>query len=122
MIRKGRTMQYAFLIYANPEVYAAMTQEERSALLQEYQAFAQEVRESGIMRGGSQLQPTSTATTLRIRNAEKLITDGPFAETKEQLAGYFVLQCTDLDEALALAERMPDVKHGSIEIRPVVER
>lgn len=115
-------MQYAFLIYANPEVYAAMTQEERSALLQEYQAFAQEVGESGIMRGGSQLQPTSTATTLRIRNTEKLITDGPFAETKEQLAGYFVLQCTDLDEALALAERMPDVKHGSIEIRPVVER
>ena len=115
-------MQYAFLIYANPEAYAAMTQEERSALLQEYQAFAQDVVERDIMRGGSQLQPTSTATTLRIRNAQKLIIDGPFAETKEQLAGYFVLQCKDLDEALALAERMPDVKHSSIEIRPVVER
>jgi hypothetical protein len=115
-------MQYALLIYANQEVYAAMTQEEHSALVQEYQTFTQEVERSGIMRGGSQLQPTSTATTVRIRNAQKLITDGPFAETKEQLAGYFVLQCNNLDEALALAEKMPDVKHGSIEIRPVVER
>ena len=115
-------MQYAFLIYANKEAYAAMTQEEYAALLQKYQVFAQEVVERGIMRGGSQLQPTNTATTVRVRNAQKLITDGPFAETKEQLAGYFVLQCTDLDEALALAENMPDVKHGSIEIRPVVER
>lgn len=115
-------MQYAFLIYANQEVYAAMTQEEHSALLQEYQAFIQEVVKRDMMRGGDQLQSPGTATTVRIRNAQKLITDGPFAETKEQLAGYFVLQCKDLDEALALAERMPDAKHGSIEIRPVVER
>lgn len=73
------------------------------------------------MNGGNQLQPTSTATTVRIRNAQTLITDGPFAETKEHLAGYFVLKCKDLDEALALAAKMPDVHHGSIEVRPIVE-
>lgn len=115
-------MQYAFLIYSNKDVYAAMTQEEYAAVEQGYEAFAQEVVERGIMRGGSQLQPTSTATTVRIRNSQELITDGPFAETKEQLAGYFVLECKDLDEALALAEKMPDVKHGAIEVRPIVVR
>lgn len=115
-------MQYAFLIYADREAYATMTQAELSAMERDYAALAQAVSERGIMRDGSQLQPASTATTVRVRNSQKLITDGPFAETKEQLAGYFILQCKDLDEALALAERMPNVAYGSIEIRPIVER
>jgi hypothetical protein len=115
-------MQYAFLIYASQATYATMTQEEYATLLQGYQTFTNEVIERDIMKGGQQLQPPSTATTVRIRNADTLITDGPFAETKEHLAGYFVLNCKDLDEALALAKKMPDVQHGSIEVRPIVER
>jgi hypothetical protein len=115
-------MQYAFLIYGNKDVYAAMTQEEFAELEQGYQALFQEVTGRGIIRGGNQLQPVSTATTVRVRKSQALITDGPFAETKEQLAGYFVLDCKDLDEALALAEKMPDVKHGAIEVRPIVVR
>ncbi len=113
-------MHYAFLIYTSQAAYATMTQEEMTALMQSYQTFTQEVMERGILNGGSKLQPTSTATTVRIRNAQTLITDGPFAETKEQLAGFFVLNCKDLDEALVLAKRLPDVNYGSIEVRPIM--
>ena len=113
-------MQYAFLIYTSPAASATLRQEETTALIQGYQTFTQEVAERGILDGGQKLQPTSTATTIRVRNAQRLITEGPFAETKEQLAGYFVLSCEDLDEALALAARLPDVNSGSIEVRPIM--
>ncbi len=114
-------MQYALLIYANNAAYAAMTQEESATLFQGYKTFTQEVMKHGIMKGGEKLQPISSATTVRIRNAQTLITDGPFAETKEHLAGFYLVNCKDLDEALALAAKLPDVNYGSIEVRPIVE-
>jgi hypothetical protein len=98
-----------------------MTEEERTALMQAHFAFANEVLTRGLLTGGAPLQPTSTAKTIRIRNGKTLITDGPFAETKEQLAGTYVLNCKDLDEAIEMATRIPDALTGSVEIRPVLE-
>ena len=114
-------MRYVLLIYGSEEDSARMTQEERSALMQGHAAFAGEMLKRNLLTGGEALQPTSTATTIRVRNGQTLITDGPFAETKEQLAGYYVLNCKDLDEAIELATRIPDALNGSIEIRPVIE-
>jgi hypothetical protein len=74
------------------------------------------------MRGGNELQPTATATTVRVRNGETMVTDGPFAETKETLGGYYLLECDSLDDAVDLAAKIPGAQHGSIEVRPVVER
>ncbi len=108
-------MQYMFLIYAqeggpdDPEV------------MKRYGAFTQELREAGKMVGGDRLQPSTAATTVRIRNGETLTTDGPFAETKEVLGGYFILECESLDEALAYAERIPAAEHGSVEVRPIAQ-
>ena len=98
-----------------------LTQEERDALMQGHTAFAQEVLARGILTGGAPLQPTRTATTVRVRKGKKMITDGPFAETKEQLAGTYIVDCKDLDEAIELATRIPDALRGSIEIRPIME-
>ena len=98
-----------------------MTQEERAALMQAHNTFANEALKRGLLTGGAPLQPTSTATTIRVRNGKTLITDGPFAETKEQLAGTYVLNCKDLDEAIELAARIPDALTSSVEIRPVME-
>jgi hypothetical protein len=114
-------MRYVLLIYGSEADSARMTQSERAALMQGHATFAQEALARGILTGGAPLQPTSTATTVRIRDGKTLITDGPFAETKEQLAGTYVLNCKDLDEAIEMATRIPDVLSGSIEIRPVME-
>ncbi len=114
-------MRYALLIYGVEEDFAKMTQEERAALMQAHSAFANETLKRGLLTGGGALQPTRTATTVRIRSGKKLITDGPFAETKEQLAGFYVLDCKDLDEAIAMATSIPDALRGSIEIRQVME-
>ena len=114
-------MLYMLLIYGSEADYAKMTQEERTALMQGHAAFANEVLQRGILKGGGPLQPTSTATTVRVRKRKKMIIDGPFAETKEQLAGIYVLDCKDRDEAIELAARIPDSLFGSIEIRPVMK-
>ena len=114
-------MRYMLLIYGSEADAAAMTQEEREALMQGHAAFAQEVLARGILRGGAPLQPTPTATTVRVRKGKKMITDGPFAETKEQLAGTYIVDCKDLDEAIELAARIPDALRGSVEIRPILE-
>jgi hypothetical protein len=92
-------MRYVLLIYGSEEAYARMTQEEHVALMQGHSTFANEAQKRNLLTGGEPLQPTSTATTVRIRNGKTLITDGPFAETKEQLAGTYVQNCKDLDEA-----------------------
>jgi hypothetical protein len=118
---KGISMRYVLLIYESEAASAGMTQEERTALMQAHSAFANEAQKRGILTGGEALQPTSTATTIRVRNGKTLITDGPFAETKEQLAGAYILNCKDLDEAIEMAARIPDALFGSIEIRPVIE-
>ena len=114
-------MRYVLLIYGSEVDSARMTEEERTALMQAHLAFANEALKLGLLTGGEALQPTSTATTIRVRNVKTLITDGPFAETKEQLAGIYVLNCKDLDEAIEMAARIPDALTSSVEIRPVME-
>lgn len=112
-------MQYVLLIYVSEEVTNNLSEEERAAYFQNYGAFEGEVQQRGIKTGGQPLQPISTATTVRMRDGESLITDGPFAETKEQLAGFYVLECDNLDAAIEMAKKMPDAQYGAIEIRPV---
>jgi hypothetical protein len=114
-------MRYALLIYANEQEWANQSEEQSQTQFQEYMAFTKDVVDRGIMRSGEALQPTATATTVRVRDGETLSTDGPFAETKEQLGGFYVVECNDLDEAIEVATRIPDVRGGSIEVRPVME-
>lgn len=87
----------------------------------EYGAFGKEAGGAGVMEGGAALQPTTTATSVRVRDGETMTTDGPFAETKEQLGGYYLLQCPNLDEALRWAAKIPAAKDGGVEVRPVME-
>ena len=114
-------MRYVLLIYASEAEYGKMSQQEIGALMQGHAQLAQGLVESGAMVGGGPLQSTSSATTVRVRNGKALVTDGPFAETKEQLAGFYILNCKDLDEAIAAANKIPDVSIGSVEIRPMIE-
>ena len=114
-------MRYALLIYANEQDWASQTEEQAQAQFQDYMAFTKDVVDRGIMKSGEALQPTATATTVRVRGGETLSTDGPFAETKEQLGGFYVVEAKDLDEAIEIAARIPDVRNGSIEVRPVME-
>lgn len=111
-------MRYVLLIYVSEEITATMPEDERTALVQGYTAFHGEVHQRGMMTGGAPLQPMSSATTVRIRDGKTLITDGPFIETKEQLAGVYILECQNLDEAIAMAAKIPDAQYGAIEIRP----
>ena len=113
-------MQYILLIHDDEQVWAAMSEQERGAIHGEYMAYTQRLRESGALVGGDQLQPTATATTVRVRDGETLTTDGPFAETKEQLGGYYVVEAESLDEALAWAAQIPSARIGTIEVRPLV--
>ena|SRR5579859_3147967 len=113
-------MQYAFLIYGDEAEYADMSEPQQGALMQGHAQFLADVQQRNILRGGSPLQSVKNATTVRIRSGEALITDGPFAETKEQLAGFYILECKDLDEAITMAKKIPDAPFGAIEIRPVM--
>jgi hypothetical protein len=113
-------MQYLMLIYANENNEPQPGTPEGGALLDAYWKFTGEVQERKLMLGSNALQPVSTATTVRVRDGKTLTTDGPFAETKEQLGGYYLLDCKDLDEAIAWAAKIPSAKYGSIEIRPVM--
>ena len=114
-------MRYALLIYANEQDWASQTEEQSQAVNQEYMAFTKDIIDRGLMKGGEALQATATATTVRVRDGETLTTDGPFAETKEQLGGFYLVDCKDLDEAIEIAARIPDVRRGSIEVRPIME-
>lgn len=89
-------------------------------VMREYTAFTEMVQQLGILRGAARLQPTGTATTVRVRDGKTLCTDGPFAETKEQFGGFYLLECRDLDHALELAAQIPTARRGCIEVRPVV--
>ena len=113
-------MQYLLLIYGDQNGWESMSEEERSQVFQAYGTFTQELEDSGSMVGGNALQPTDTATTVRVRNDETLTTDGPFAETKEQLGGYYLVDVNSIDEALEWASKIPGARHGSIEVRPVM--
>jgi hypothetical protein len=113
-------MQYLLLIYNAESQWDAMTEVEHAAMHKEFGAFTQGIAASGNLRGGNQLYPTSKATTVRVENGKTLVTDGPFAETKEQLGGYYLIEAADLDEATAIAARIPAVRSGSVEVRPIV--
>ena len=108
-------MRYLLLIYGNEQASMEATEEEMQANMDAYNAFTKEVSEAGVMLGGEALHPSNTATTVRVRNGQTASTDGPFAETKEQLGGYYMVNCDNLDEAIKWAAKIPGAKHGSIE-------
>jgi hypothetical protein len=112
-------VRYICLIYNDEQARLALPQEERNETIAAYGRFTEEIRKSGNMVAGDALHPVATATTVRVRDGETLVTDGPFAETKEQLGGYYVIDAADADEAISIAARIPGAAYGSIEVRPV---
>ena len=112
-------MQYMLLIYDNEKEMQAARQGDVDTMMSSYREFTDSIVKSGHMKAGDALQPTSSATCVRIRNGKTLTTDGPFAETKEQLGGYYLIEAKDLDEATKIAARVPSAKSGTIEVRPV---
>ena len=115
-------MRYMLLIYDDETKWDKMSAPERGAIHQQYGEFIEDIRKKGAFLAGDPLERTSTATTVRGKNGKTITTDGPFAETKEQLGGYFIVEAKNLDEAIALAARIPSVRvGGSIEVRPILE-
>ena len=114
-------MKYLCLIYDEEKNVAALTKDQHDALMGEFFAFTNDIRKSGHYLGGNELQPTSMATTIRVRNGKMSTTDGPFAETKEQLGGYYLIEARDLNDAIQVASRIPSARLGSIEVRPIQE-
>ena len=114
-------MKYLCLIYSDEKQWEKLPEAEMKAVMDEYMAFTGSIQASGHLVDGNELQPTNTATTVRLRSGKVSTTDGPFAETKEQLGGYYLVEAKDLTEALQIAARIPGARHGCIEVRPVVE-
>src|SRR5277367_45475 len=112
-------MQFLLLIYSAEAAFAKMTPQDVAAMAEEYGKFTQEIMKSGQYKGGERLRPIAAATTVRVRDGKRVTTDGPFAETKEQLGGYYLINANDLDEAIAIAARIPAARHGSVEVRPI---
>lgn len=114
-------MKYLCLVYYDEKQVYGMPEQDWHALVGECLAYGDEVRASGHFLGGEALQPVATASTVRVRNGKAAVTDGPFAETKEQLAGFYLMEARDLNEAIQLASRIPPARYGSIEVRPIRE-
>ena len=114
-------MKYLCLIYADETAWQTMPKAEAERWLGEYFAFGDDIRKSGHYVGSNALQPTHTATTVRVRNGKLSTTDGPFVETKEQLGGYYLIEAKDLNDAIQVAARIPGARHGAVEVRPVME-
>ena len=114
-------MRYMLLIYSDPTAWATLDPSQSDQMMAEYFAFTQRIVESGEMVAGDPLQGLDTATTVRVRDGRIGSTDGPFAETKEVLGGYYIVDVADLDRAIALAGQIPDAKYGSVEVRPIQE-
>jgi hypothetical protein len=114
-------MRYALLICTDESAMAAMSPDEASASLAKYTEFGEEMGRRGVVQGGERLRPTTDATTVQVRGGEVLTADGPFAETKEQIGGFFLVDCQDLDEAIEVAAKIPGALHGTIEVRPIWE-
>ena len=112
-------MQFMALIYGDASRWESFSTEEREEVFVRYRAFAEEAGKAGVMVGGDELASPGDATTVRVRNDETLVTDGPYAEVKEALGGYFLLECATMDEAVDYAARIPGAEHGAIEVRPV---
>ena len=114
-------MRYLCLIYDEEKKQAGMSKADGEAMTSEYGVFTDSIKKSGHFVGGEALQPTSSATTVRVRNGKMSSTDGPFAETKEQLGGYYLINAKDLNDAMKVASRIPAAKYGSVEVRPILE-
>ena len=114
-------MRYLCLIYDEEKKWAAMSKEEADAVMGEYFNFTEDVKKSGHYVGGEALQPVNTATSVRVRGGKMSTTDGPFAETKEQLGGYYLINAKDLNDALQIASKIPGAKTGTVEVRPIQE-
>jgi hypothetical protein len=113
-------MRYILLIYSKETDWTSLPDEEKGEMYQQYVAFTESLRKSGHYVAGDGLEPTTTATTVRVRNGKVLTTDGPFAETREQLGGYYLIDAKNLDDATAVASRIPGATMGSIEVRPIM--
>jgi hypothetical protein len=114
-------MRYLLMICTDESADGAMSPEEGQAMMGGYAAFGQEMTERGVLTGGERLRPTTDATTVQVRDGEILTADGPFAETKEQIGGFYAVDCADLDEAIEIAAKIPGAKTGTIEVRPIWE-
>jgi hypothetical protein len=114
-------MKYLCLIYDVEKQFESLPKAEMDAVMKEYRAFTESIKSSGHYIGGFQLAPTRTASTVRVRNGKASTTDGPFAETKEQLGGYYLIQAKDLNDAIQVATRIPSARFGSVEVRPIIE-
>jgi len=114
-------VQYMLLIFDDERVWGELSEEERGRLYAEYGTFTNELREAGALLTADQLQPSTTATLVQVRDGETLTTDGPFAETKEQLGGYYLIEAESLDEAIEWAAKIPSARGGTIEVRPVAQ-
>ena len=112
-------MQYLLMIYSNEVEYAKIDPGTYKNIVGEYETFTKDIVQSGNFKAGDRLQPTSTATTVRVKDGKVMTTDGPFAETREQLGGYYLIEAKDLDAALGIAARIPGARYGSIEVRPI---
>ena len=113
-------MQYLLLIFDDQDELAKLDAAARARIMADYLAFTADIRRSGHFRGGNALEPVTTATTIRVRRGKRVMVDGACAETREQLAGYYVIEAADLDEAIMLAERLPSTRFGAVEVRPVL--
>ena len=114
-------MKYLLTIYGDESSWADMSEEDGRQEMAAYEAFGREAQAAGVLLGGEGLQPSTTATTVRVRDGQPELTDGPFAETREQLGGYYLLDCADLDEAVRWAAKIPGAANGSVEVRPVMD-
>ena len=111
-------MRYVLMICTDGQSEQALSPEEAAASTAEYMAFGEEMGRRGVLQGGERLRPTTDATTVRVRNGEVLTSDGPFAETKEQIGGFDVMECASLDEAIEVASKHPVARFGAIDVRP----
>jgi hypothetical protein len=114
-------MRYMLLICNDENAIEALSPDEHAAAVAEYVAFGEEMERRGILLGGDRLHRTTAATTVQVRDGEVLVADGPFAETKEQIGGYYLVDCRDLDEAIEVASTIPGARRGTIEVRPIWE-
>jgi hypothetical protein len=113
-------MRYLLIIFDDPGEVARLSPAEQSRIMPEYHLFTESIRQTGHFRAGDPLEPVTTATTIRLRGGKRLVTDGPFAETREHLVGYYLIDAEDLDAAIGIAARIPAARFGAVEVRPVM--
>jgi len=114
-------MQYLLLIYSDEAIWESLSEDERQAVRREYSRLTSDLRAQEKLVGGDELRPVATATSVQVRNGDTIVSDGPFAETKEALGGYYLIEANGLDEAIEWAARIPAARGGTIEIRPIVD-